>query len=84
MPKFTELNPADVVLGRGIATKARREPFIAAVTADEAGAIELERGESKSQVKRDLAFAAKAAGVRVRSSWVGDRTLVWKRYQKAS
>jgi hypothetical protein len=83
MPKFTELNPNEVVLGRGIAAKARREPFIAALSAAEAGSIELERGESKSQVKGDLAFAAKAAGIRVRSSWVGDRTLVWKRYGKA-
>ncbi len=83
MPKFTKLDPSDVVLGRGIAAKARREPFIAALTASDAGSIELERGETRSQVKRDLAEAAKAAGVRVRSSWAGDRTLVWKRYRKA-
>ena len=81
MAKFTKLSPRDVVLGRGVAARAAREPYIAAIRAGNAGQIDLDRGERPATVKRLLQEAAKEAGIRVRSSWSDEkqRALLWKR-----
>ncbi len=81
MPKFTKLNPADVVVGRGRAAAESRAPFVEAIKEGEAGRIELERGEKPNSVKRLLQEASKESGVRIRSSWESkdQKVLVWKR-----
>ncbi len=81
MAKFTKLSPRDVVLGRGRAARAAREPYLAAIRSGNAGQIDLESGERPATVKRLLQEAAKEAGIRVRSSWSDEkqRALLWKR-----
>jgi hypothetical protein len=80
MPRFKKLDPSQVVVGRGPA-KISREPYMKAIEASEAGAIELEEGDRPGTVKRLLREAARDLGVKVRSSWQDDtqRVLVWKR-----
>jgi hypothetical protein len=75
------MDPNEVVLGRGIAARAARRPYVEALQASDAGKIEVERGEKPATVKRLLQEAARDAGVRVRSSW-GDskqQVLFWKK-----
>lgn len=81
MAKFTKLNPRDVVLGRGRAALAARQPYVEAIKAGQAGKIELTRGERPGTVKRLLQEASKEAGVRLRSSWEdgSQRVLLWRR-----
>ena len=81
MAKFTKLSPRDVVLGRGRAARAAREPYLAAIRGGNAGQIDLDGGERPATVKRLLQEAAKEAGIRVRSSWSDEkqRILLWKR-----
>jgi len=81
MPKFTKLNPGDVVVGRGRAALEARRPFIEALSAADAGKIELERGEKPATVKRLLQDAAKESGMRIRSSWSDPKqqVLFWKK-----
>lgn len=81
MAKFTKLNPGDVVVGRGRAALEARRPFIEALSAADAGKIELERGEKPATVKRLLQDAAKDSGMRIRSSWSDTRqqVLFWKK-----
>lgn len=81
MPKFTKLNPNEVVLGRGRSALEARKPFEDALRAGDAGRIDLDRGEKASTVKRHLSEAAKGMGVKVRSSWAdkSQRTLLWKK-----
>ena len=85
MPKFTKLNPNEVVLGRGRAAAIARKPYIVVIQNSDAGMIELEKSERPSTVKRLLREAAKEAGVKVRSSWTDDqqRALVWKRVRNS-
>ena len=83
MPKFTQLDPKTVKLGRSRAADEARKPFREALTSADAGRIELERGEKPSTVKRLLAESAREVGVRVRSSWEdGQRALLWKKVGK--
>lgn len=81
MPKFAQLKPEDVRIGRERAAVEARQPYVAALKASDAGQIDLERGDVASTVKRRVAEAAAEIGVKVRSSWVDDkhRTLVWKK-----
>ena len=81
MATFTKLNPQDVVLGRGLAAREARKPYIEAISASDAGQIELERGEKPATVKRLLQEAAEESGVRLRSSWGDQRktVLLWKK-----
>jgi len=79
--RFTPLDPSEVVLGRGIAARLARQPYIDALQKGDAGKVEVERGEKPTSVKRLLQEAAKELDVRVRSSW-GDgkqQTLYWKK-----
>ena len=61
MPTFTKMNPGDVAVGRGRAAAEMRKPYIEALTADDAGSVELERGEKPATVKRLLQEAARQA-----------------------
>lgn len=81
MPKFQELDPKIVTLGRGRAGVVRREPYRRALRTAEAGRIELTDGDTPEQVKRDLRDAAREEGIRIRSSWEDDRrrALLWRR-----
>ena len=51
MPKFAKLDPKDVAVGRGRAAAEARKPYIDALSAGQAGRIELERGEKPAIVK---------------------------------
>lgn len=81
VPKFQKLDPTTVVLGRGRAAVARRQPYREAIRAGKAGRIELDQADVPGHVKRDLRLAAQEEGVRVRSSWedATERVLLWKR-----
>ena len=81
MARFTPLDPKTVVLGRGIAAREARQPYLEALRKAEAGRVEVERGEKPGSVKRLLQEAAKELGVRVRSSWADGKqqTLFWKK-----
>lgn len=81
VPRFQKLDPKTVVLGRGRAAVARRQPYREAIRAGKAGRIELDRADVPGHVKRDLRLAAQEEGVRVRSSWedATERVLLWKR-----
>ena len=81
MPKFTKLNPNDVVVGRGRIAQEARRPYVDALKAADAGMLELQRGEKPASVKRVLQSAAREAGFHIRSSWA-DKTqqvLYWKK-----
>lgn len=80
MPQFKKLDPAQVTVGRGPA-RISREPYLKAIQAGEAGAIELDDSDRPGTVKRLLREAARELGVRVRSSWADEtqRVLVWKK-----
>jgi hypothetical protein len=45
MPKFTKLDPKDVQIGRGRRAHEAREPYRDALTAGDAGRVELGRGD---------------------------------------
>ena len=81
MPRFTRMDPADVLIGRGRAAAAQLRPFIEALRAGDAGSVALERGENPATVKRMLQDAARREHVRIRSSWTDgqQRVLVWKK-----
>ncbi len=81
MPEFTKLSPKDVHIGRGRAAHEARQPYRDALTASDAGRIELGRGEKASTVKTQLALASKEVGTKVRSSWEdkSQRVLLWKK-----
>ena len=84
MPKFVKLDPKDVAIGRGRAAAEARQPYIDALSASQAGKIELERGEKAAIVKRRLQEASRETGIKVRSSWEdkSQRALLWKRTSK--
>ncbi len=84
MPKFTKLDPKDVAVGRGRAAAEARKPYIEALSAGQAGKIELERGEKAAIVKRRLQEASRETGIKIRSSWEdkSQRALLWKRTAK--
>ncbi len=73
MPKFTKLNPNEVVVGRG---RAARAAYVEALRAGDARMLELQRGEKPASVKRLLREAAKEAGIRIRSSCADQRQQV--------
>jgi hypothetical protein len=81
MPKFTKLDANDVQIGRGRSAYEAREPYREALSAGDAGRIELGRGDVPSTVKRHLSLAAKDVGTKVRSSWENQRqdVLLWKK-----
>jgi len=81
MPKFSKLDPGQVVLGRGRANALKRRPFVDAIRASQAGRIVLEEGDEAAAVKRFLRSASKEVGIKVRSSWEDEtrRVLLWKR-----
>ena len=66
MPKFVKLDPKDVAIGRGRAAAEARQPYIDALSASQAGKIELERGEKAAIVKRRLQEASRETGIKVR------------------
>ncbi|MDP2326884.1 MAG: hypothetical protein Q8M79_02225 [Dehalococcoidia bacterium] len=80
MPRFKKLDPDQVMVGRGPA-RISREPYLKAIQASEAGAIELEANDRPGTVKRLLREAAKDLGLSVRSSWQDEtqRVLLWKK-----
>jgi hypothetical protein len=84
MAKFTALDPKGVVLGRGIAAREARIPYLEALRAGDAGRIDLERGERAGSVKRLLQESAKELGLRIRSSWADGKqqTLYWKKARR--
>jgi hypothetical protein len=84
MAKFTALDPRQVVLGRGIAAREARLPYLEALRRGDAGRVDVERGERPGSVKRLLQQSAKELGVRVRSSWADGKqqTLVWKKVRR--
>lgn len=81
MPKFTAMEPSEVLIGRARAAAEERAEYIEALRASDAGKLELARGESPTRVKRLLSEAAKEAGTKVRSSWEDKnrRILLWKK-----
>ncbi|MCY3656442.1 MAG: hypothetical protein OXH97_05755 [Chloroflexota bacterium] len=81
MPKFTRMEPSDVLIGRARSAAAERAQYVEAVSGSDAGKIELGRGENPSRVKRLLSEAAREAGTKVRSSWEdkSQRVLLWKK-----
>ena len=81
MPKFTKLSPKDVQVGRARAAHEARQPYRDALTAGDAGRIELGSGDVASTVKRHLTLAAQEGGTKVRSSWEDkrQRMLFWKK-----
>ena len=81
MPKFAKLDPKDVAIGRGRAAAEARKPYVDALSAGQAGKIELERGEKAAIVKRRLQEASRETGIKIRSSWEdkSQRALLWKR-----
>lgn len=80
MAKFTELDPAEVAVGRGRSARESMAPYIVAVRESEAGKIELEKGENRGTAKRYLSLAAREVGVRVRSTVVDrENAIYWKR-----
>jgi hypothetical protein len=81
MARFTPLDPKSVVLGRGIAAREARQPYLEALRSADAGRVEVERGEKPGSVKRLLQESAKELNVRVRSSWADGKqqTLLWKK-----
>lgn len=81
MPRFTKLNPRDVLIGRGRAAAEERQFYIDAIREGDAGKIELGPGDRPAAVKRRLAEAAKETKIKVRSSWEDSRqrALLWKR-----
>src|SRR5574340_372202 len=79
MPKFTVMDPDRVQIGRERSAAEALRPFIDAIGASDAGRIELDDDEVVSTVKRRIADAARANGVSVRSSLVGERTIEWKK-----
>lgn len=81
MPKFTPMEPSEVLIGRARAAAEERAGYVEAINASNAGKIELARGESPTRAKRLLAEAAKQAGTKVRSSWEDKsrRVLLWKK-----
>ena len=70
--------------GAGARAAEMRKPYTEALTAGDAGSVELERGEKPATVKRLLQEAARQANVRIRSSWTDSqqRMLVWKKVGK--
>ena len=81
MPEFIELEPHQVLLGRELNTAAERELYRDFVARANAGHIRLGPDDKPTRVKRMLSEGARAADVRIRSSWT-DRTktqLNWKR-----
>ncbi len=85
MPKFSKLDPSHVHIGRGRTAFEARKKYLEAVSAGDAGRIDLERGDRPATVKRLLQEAAKEAGLKVRSSWADNRqkTLVWKKTRRS-
>lgn len=81
MPKFTPMEPSEVLIGRARAAAEERAEYVEAVSGSDAGKIELGRGESPTRTKRLLSEAAKQAGTKVRSSWEDKsrRVLLWKK-----
>ncbi len=81
MPKFAKLDPKDVAVGRRRAAAEARKPYVDALSAGQAGKIELERGEKAAIVKRRLQEASRETGIKIRSSWEdrSQRALLWKR-----
>ena len=75
MPKFTRMEPSDVLIGRARSAAAERAQYVEAVSGSDAGKIELGRGENPSRVKRLLSEAAREAGTKVRSSWRTSRSV---------
>ena len=86
MPKFSKMNPTEVVLGRGRATLEARKQYVEALRSSEAGRIELQGNDKPATVKRLLQEAAKEIGIKVRSSWTDPRqqVLMWKKTSKRS
>jgi hypothetical protein len=84
MPKFTKIDPAEVVLGRGRSTLEARKMYVEAVRSMDAGKIELQSNDRPTTVKRLLQEAAREVGVKLRSSWTDERqqVLIWKKTSK--
>ncbi|MDA1239307.1 MAG: hypothetical protein O2798_00520 [Chloroflexi bacterium] len=85
MSRFKKLHPDDVVVGRGPA-RISREPYLKAIQAAEAGAIELDEDDRPGTVKRLLRETARDLGIRVRSFWQDEsqRVLLWKKSTAAT
>ncbi len=81
MPKFTPMEPSEVLIGRARSAAEERAEYVEAVSASDAGKIELARGENPTRIKRLLSEAAREAGTKVRSSWEDKarRVLLWKK-----
>jgi hypothetical protein len=84
VPKFEQLKPEDVIVGRGREAAEARKPYIDALQASDAGRITLDRSDRPSIVKARLSQASKESGIRIRSSWEDkqQRILYWKRVGK--
>lgn len=84
MPRFTKMNPSDVVIGRGRAALVERQPYVEAIKNAQAGRIELEKTDQPNRVRRLLRLAARDLSVGVRSSWEDStqKALLWKRTKK--
>ena len=50
MPKFTVMEPAEVLIGRARSAAEERVEYVEAVRASDAGKIELGRGENPTRV----------------------------------
>jgi len=81
MPKFTALDPAEVVIGRGRSSAEARRKVAEVLTTMDAGMIEVERDERPSTVRRWLQEAARERRVRVHTTWADpqQRVLLWKK-----
>ena len=80
VPKFIPMNPSDVLIGRARVAAEERALYTEAVTASDAGAIELATNERPARVKRLLSEGSREAGKKIRSTWEDKRKrkLFWK------
>jgi hypothetical protein len=79
MPRFTQLDPQDVVIGRTRFAQEKLKPYLEALGGSEAGRIDLEDSEKSASARHYLAMAAKQLGLTVRASFIEDENaLEWK------
>lgn len=81
MPKFNELDPNEVILGRGRKNANDSAEYRQHLLKCDAGRIELLPGEKPNDVRRLLRYASKSTAVKIRSSWESKakNAILWKR-----
>lgn len=78
MPKYEELKPEDVHIGRAMTAEAAVNEMAVAIVGQRAGRITPEEGENVKTLRRILGRAAKQNGFQVRSSVNAEGAIIWK------